>query len=63
MCSSEIGDYDMIDQDSCEDRYRDGRVVSTRLVTGAFDCVEDGPSLSGKDSPPKQLLVNRILFL
>jgi hypothetical protein len=23
------------------------------LVTGAFDCVDDGPNLSGNDSPPK----------
>jgi len=23
------------------------------LVNGAFDCAEDGPRLSGNDSPPK----------
>lgn len=30
----------------------DWRAVPTRLVTGAFDWVEDGPSVSGNDSPP-----------
>jgi len=33
-----------------------------RCITGAFDCVDDGPSLSGNDSPPKKTIAFEVIL-
>jgi hypothetical protein len=34
--------------------YLDGRCISMHFLVHDLFCVDDGPSLSGKDSPPYQ---------
>ena len=52
MSGSETREYLIIKMIFSNQNHLDCRVVFTCLVTGPFDCVDDGPSFSGNDSPP-----------